>query len=194
MTDPKNGQSVWRIGNERAPVSPRGHTPAAPGRVDLRPLRRPNPTLRLADDSPPSGRRTIPAARTGIDPRHAVAKENRLASGMSPLDARWIFALKASQLLEGGVAAILRPEHRRRLLSQARRIGLRDFDANLIIAIVQDGRRSGHGALNPDVEQRLTLIHPADPAAAEPPRYARLIGIALGLGIALAALLIGSVH
>ena len=190
MTDPKNGQSVWRIGDAGAPVSPRGHTPGAPSR----PPRRLSPTLRLTDEPPPSGRRAVPAALTVIDPRQAVAKENRLASGMSPLDSRWVFALKASQLLEGGVAAILRPEHRRRLLSQARRIGLRDFDANLIIAIVQDGRRSGLGALNPDAEQRLTLVHPADPAAAQPPRYARLIGVALGLGIVLALFLIGSVR
>src|SRR6185436_14074312 len=57
----------------------------------------------------------------------AVAKENRLASGMTPDDARWIFARRVAENLEGGKAALLTPERRRALLATARRVGLRDF-------------------------------------------------------------------
>ncbi len=81
---------------------------------------------------------------------------------MSAGDARWVLARRVAEQLEGGTAAILTPERRSRLLATARRVGLRDFDANLVIALVQDGRRTGRGALNPNVERALTLIRPAD--------------------------------
>lgn len=70
----------------------------------------------------------------------------RMASASDPAaeaDVRRIFALRASQCLEGGRAAILPPENRRVLISEARRFGLRAFEATLIIAIVQDGARRG---------------------------------------------------
>jgi hypothetical protein len=96
--------------------------------------------------------------REHADAERSVAQANRLASGMRPDDARWVLALKVSQALEGGRAAILTPERRQALLTHGRRIGLRDFDANLLIAIVQDGKRSGRGALHLAVEERLAAL------------------------------------
>ncbi|MBL8990566.1 MAG: hypothetical protein JNJ48_03190 [Phycisphaerae bacterium] len=124
---------------------------------------------------------SAPGSRTGDEARarRDVARANVLASGMMPDDARWIFALRAADALEGGIAAIIRPEVRRKLVDIAVRLGLRPFDANLIIAIVQDGRRSGRGALNPDCESRLTLVRPADP----PPKPAAWLGPLIGLTI-----------
>jgi hypothetical protein len=122
-----------------------------------------NPDARVREDAGPrlAGRDEQPDAA----PRRAVARANLLASGMSPLDGRWLMALKVAHALEGGRAAILSPERRRVLLNQARGLGLRDFDANLLIAIVQDGRRSGRGALNIDIEQRLRLLPDPEPGA-----------------------------
>lgn len=97
--------------------------------------------------------------------RHAIAKANLLAGGMSPLDARWVMARRVAEQLEGGRAAVLAPDRRRSLIAAAVRLGLREFDANLVIAIVQDGRRIGSGALTLDVESRLALIPQAAPAA-----------------------------
>ena len=136
----------------------------------------PHPVLHLVNDPPPHGH-TAPAAwshrhtadyrRTDPDrpARHAVARANLLAGGMSPLDARWVMARRVAEQLEGGRAAILSPDRRRALISTALRMGLREFDANLVIAIVQDGRRIGTGALAPSVESRLALLPQATPAA-----------------------------
>lgn len=81
--------------------------------------------------------------------RAAVEAENRraatLASGGEEraADVRQIFALRVGQMLEGGRAAIIPPDRRRRLVDAARQAGLRPFEANLIIAIVQDSARRG---------------------------------------------------
>lgn len=137
------------------------------------------PAIHVAPGIAPSRRET--ASPTLVAARRSISQANVLASGMSPLDARWVFALRAAGSLEGGIAAILRPEVRRRLVTEAQGLGLRPFDANLIIAIVQDGRRSGAGGLNPEVESRLTLIQaPELVPAARPARWlGPLIGIAI---------------
>lgn len=90
-----------------------------------------------------------------------VALENRVASGMAPTDARWALAVRAATSLEGGRAAILAPERRRCLVALGTRLGLRPFDSSLVIAVVQDGARSGTGALGRDTEDRLLLVPPA---------------------------------
>lgn len=79
--------------------------------------------------------------------RQAVEEANRAAATLATpergVDARRILALTTAQALEGGRAAILRPDRRRLLVSAAGRLGLRPFEANLVIAIVQDGARRG---------------------------------------------------
>lgn len=122
--------------------------------------------------------------RTHHASRRRAIRANRASAGLDPADARWVFAVRVSQTLEGGRAAILRPDRRRALLSQARAMGLRDFDAGLLIAIVQDGARVGDGALSEGVEQRVTLVRAADPEPIDW-RPALVAGLMLGAALLL---------
>lgn len=101
-------------------------------------------------------------------------------------DPRLGFAVRVAQQLEGGRAALLRPERRRRLLREARRLGLRPFDAHLIVAIVQDGARRRTPAHTPDLDasttSRLALVHHAERRPrATMPWISALTAVALGL-------------
>ncbi len=91
-----------------------------------------------------------------------VAEENRRAAsfarGLAMDDARRLFAARVADSLEGGRAAILRPNRRRELVAAAIHMGLRPFDANLVVAIVQDAARTGDGALGDDAMSRLELV------------------------------------
>ena len=55
-------------------------------------------------------------------------------------DPRWMLAVQTRAKLQG---ALLSPADRQRLLEQGLTLGLTVFDANLIIAIVQDQARRG---------------------------------------------------
>jgi hypothetical protein len=78
--------------------------------------------------------------------RQAVAHEVLLARETArdrtfdPTDARWQLATETQRALQGAVLAF---EDRRRLLALANRLGIRAFDANLILALVQDRARRG---------------------------------------------------
>jgi hypothetical protein len=83
--------------------------------------------------------------------RLAIVKENRVAAhagGFSPdivkqidaRDPRWVLAMQTQARLQG---AVLSPERRDELMKSGRKMGLRPFEANLVIAIVQDRARSG---------------------------------------------------
>jgi hypothetical protein len=79
--------------------------------------------------------------------RLEVIKENRLAAhgsaaAIDPRDPRWKLAMQTQAHLEG---AVLAPERRDRLMNNARQLGIRPFEANLIIAIVQDKARQELG-------------------------------------------------
>lgn len=78
----------------------------------------------------------------------AVTRENRRASGLTPEDARNILAVRIAELLQGGQAAILTPERRARAIRISRLLGVRDFDAHLVIALVQDRARRGELAIS----------------------------------------------
>lgn len=123
--------------------------------------------------------------------RH-VAAENQEAAGLSALDPRWIFAVQVSKSLDGGRAAILSPERRQRLLGDAARLGLRLFDANLVIAVVQDGARTGEGALSHGAESRLRLVRPVHrPPVVSASAAALMVSgttVALAIGIFMLAL------
>lgn len=90
---------------------------------------------------------------------------------MSALDARWVFATQVAREIElSGAprAGVLAPERRRNLVRLATRLGLRQFDANLVIAIVQDGCRSGDGTgstLPKEVGDRLAMVRTAGPTS-----------------------------
>ena len=78
-----------------------------------------------------------------IQARQRVALENRLAAGRQDLGHQnpyWRLAGEVASALDG---VVLPPERRRRLIDGARRLGVREFDANLVIAVVQDRARRG---------------------------------------------------
>ena len=119
--------------------------------------------LRLAGTTGSGGRgaplvvdRSSPVRSTVA--RREVEQEVRAAASLAPGDSRRILALRVMESLEGGRAAILRPEARHQVLSLATSLGLRAFDANLVIAIVQDGARRGETSLDADGESRLQLV------------------------------------
>lgn len=75
--------------------------------------------------------------------RREVARENHSARDLSVDDLRDVFAAKVVGALDGGRAAILRPQVRRDLVAAAVTLGMRPFEANLVIALVQDSARRG---------------------------------------------------
>jgi hypothetical protein len=73
----------------------------------------------------------------------SVTRENQAAAanpGLDPTDPRWVLAVRAYSQLQG---ASLNPTRRDKLIQSAGGMGVRPFDANLIIAIVQDHARRG---------------------------------------------------
>lgn len=122
--------------------------------------------------------------------RHAAAAEMRSAAALPEADARAIFAQGVERNLEGGRAAILRPENRRRLLTHAAELGLRTFDASLIIAIAQDAARRSRA---PRSDPRLRLVHPPERAPSSRGPWVAMIA-ALTLGGAILAALIAVVR
>ena len=80
---------------------------------------------------------------------------------------------------------MLRPERRERLHRAARAMGLRAFDAGLIIAIVQDGMRRGD-VLGPETERRLTMVR--EPAVTEPSRWDVMLAVVASAALVVAVL------
>ena len=75
-------------------------------------------------------------------------------------DARWVLAVRVAERLEG---TMLDPESRERLVRLGKMLGLTPFDANLVIAIVQDRARRGIPAMHcpaAAAEQLATLTPP----------------------------------
>lgn len=127
----------------------------------------------------------------------APAPRAAVSSGtLAPTDPRWVYAVRVAYTLQGGRAAVLRPSDRRHLRQLAGYLGLRPFDANLIIAIVQDAARSGDvsGArvrLGKDVADRLELIRTplrAPAPVAESPWRLLLIAAALAAVLVVVAI------
>lgn len=70
-----------------------------------------------------------------------IIREDRAASlqqDLDPADPRWVLAARTRGELQG---AALTADRRTRLLSLAHQLHMRPFDANMIIAIVQDEAR-----------------------------------------------------
>ncbi len=112
-------------------------------------------TLRLTGAGRLSRRSlSVPVSRA-FAPTAASVPERR---PIQATDARWVMAARAASRLQGGTAAILVPEERRRLMLLAERLGLRAFDAALIIAIVQDAARRGADPLGEATESSVGLV------------------------------------
>lgn len=75
--------------------------------------------------------------------RRRIALENRLAAdapGLSPTSPHLRLAGRVLHALEG---AVLSPERRAEVVEHARELGVREFDAHLVIAVIQDRIRRG---------------------------------------------------
>ncbi len=75
--------------------------------------------------------------------RRVVTEENRAAARNLDLDAadpRWVLAARAYSQLEGSALTF---DRRQKLMRTARQLGVRPFDANVIVAVVQDHARRG---------------------------------------------------
>ena len=98
------------------------------------------PDLRLVGAEDP----WTPAWRSAAETaRQEVTKENRSAyrnQSLDPTDPRWVLAVRTHSQLQG---TTLTYERRQRVMRTAEQLGVRPFDANIIIAIVQDHARRG---------------------------------------------------
>ena len=142
-------------------------------------LRRENPSRLRLVGRPPSGR--VDGARAD-----RIARENRAASRLSDDDARAILAARVREQLEGGRVALLPPERRRDLVTTATRMGLRPFDANLVIAIVQDATRRGEPLDDARTTGRLKMVPSTGTRAEKARRRHREFTWAIGVTIVIA--------
>lgn len=121
------------------------------------------PNLRLAGAK--ADPQWVEAQRARLD----VIKENRLAAhaaGLDPHDPRWILAMQTQARLQG---ATLTSDRRDQLMRSGKRLGMRPFETNLIIAIVQDRARIGQPVATAQPTLRLMRDIEA-PAQAAPQR------------------------
>lgn len=145
----------------------------------------PQPKLRLvgAGTAPPR----TPAADAAF--RREVAKENHASSQLSVDDLRDLFSARVVGALDGGRAAILRPQVRRDLVAAGVALGMRPFEANLVIALVQDSARRGVGPEHAIARAHLVQVRPAP---RKPRRDLWLwVGLTLVMTLALLGALIG---
>jgi hypothetical protein len=125
------------------------------------------PPLRLVRPGDEAESGGAPVTAVSADRRaeayQRIAQENQAAArtDLDPADPRWVLAVRVAQSLEG---AQLRPEKRETLLNLATHLGMRAFDANLVIALVQDRARRGElemtlgAGLTRDMAHDLKLI------------------------------------
>lgn len=82
--------------------------------------------------------------RPGLRLTPAPPSTSRIAPRSTPMqgstDPRWVLAVRTAEMLQG---AMLSPERRERIVRMAKMFDLTPFDANMIIAIVQDQARRG---------------------------------------------------
>ena len=139
-----------------------------------------HPRLSLARDS---GSALSPSERAlRLRQRSDVARETQAAGTgtiLEPTDPRWVLAVRTQMQLQG---TMLTPQRRQQVLRTARLLGVRSFDANLIIAIVQDRARRG---------EPLAAVAPAIAMVnAQQPQSERRRAIARWLNALLAAVIV----
>lgn len=159
---------------------------------------RPGPVLRLVaqPEQAGSGPTFAPAEPlpSVVAARRAIALENHLArGGCSPGEYEALSRAVAGSL-QGGRAALLTPERRKSLVAGAVRSGMRPFEAQLIVAAVQEAVR--HGDVDPvlhgPVESAPAIpdINPARKTELEASRMVILILASVLLGCAILVLLV----
>lgn len=143
------------------------------GRVPVTPIPQASPAhagRRFSAGSPSGSLRLIFPDRgpsvSEVESRNRVTAENRRAAEFTAAggeDVRKLLALKVGEGLEGGRAAILPAARRRTLVKAGEHLGLRPFEANLIIAIVQDSARRGEAPASPSTQKMLEMIPQRQP-------------------------------
>lgn len=126
----------------------------------------PRPVARAAESEP---RPALPVSTDAIPETRgssALARDLAPAAGepiTDPLDPRWLLAVHVAQKLDGSV---LLPEHRESLVREGVESGMSPFEANLVIAIVQDKARRGVPPVWCPMagEEQLRMITPPSPA------------------------------
>ncbi len=147
---PGSHSALRLVVDEDGDVRDEGYHPAAPA---------PGPGVRVSAEGAAVARQRREAGPP--DAVRAVVRENRLSARLDADDARLMFAQRVAEVLDGGEAAILTPENRRRALRMAWLLGMRPFDASLVVAIVQDNARRGLPATTLARDARLVMVAPA---------------------------------
>jgi len=76
-----------------------------------------------------------------LEAKRRASRASRTDQGIDdPADPRWVLAVRTAEQLEGPILTL---EKRHKLVRLGLLMGLRPFDTNLIIAIVQDQARRG---------------------------------------------------
>lgn len=94
----------------------------------------------VSDERPRPDARAESVYRKAVAHEMLQARESARGRALDPFDARWQFATAIERALQGATLAY---EDRQRLLGLATRLGIREFDAHLIVALVQDRARRG---------------------------------------------------
>ena len=114
------------------------------------PLSFTGPRPRLAGDGPLPGQALDRSTGQSkhrlrlVGERSVVKPQRRDDDGTAiagTADPRWVLAVRVAEQMQGSV---LPPDRREKLIKLGRSFGLTPFDANLIIAIVQDQARRGY--------------------------------------------------
>jgi hypothetical protein len=104
---------------------------------------------------------------------------------LHPASPHLAFATSIARALEG---AILAPERREALIQEARSLGLREFDANLVIAVVQDRARRGEST--DDITGPISVLARSERSSLRSNARAVLAGAAIGLAVGFAILFV----
>lgn len=147
-----------------------------PGQGGLPPRRS---VLQLAEESAAPVSPEVEAAAEVVAVRRAVAMENHLARDLAQTSPYEQLAKEAIDSIQGGRAAVLPPEVRRRLVAGAVRTGMRPFEAHLVLAAVQDAAR--HGEVQPPRHRERAT------SAARHERLAQRVMLAVVLVVVLAS-------
>ena len=126
------------------------------------------------------------ALRQLEETRHRVSAENVHAADnrdLRPASPHLTLATNAASRLQGSMLA---PEDREILVREGRRLGIREFDAHLVMAVVQDRARRGEGL--EDLVGPLAMF--TDSRGMWLTRQLRLIAGAIGFGMAIGTVIL----
>lgn len=130
--------------------------PQLPDKPDLRLVHTTEATTTPAAAPTTTPEQTPALLRSGLQrAARQVYAENRAAANpdIDPTDPRWVFAARTLSQLDGSA---LPPRRRDSLMKTARQLGIRPFDASVIMALVQD--RARRGSSLHDITTTLTMM------------------------------------